>query len=134
MMEKLSYQTTTDTDIIDITDDIQTLLREWGVSEGACVVYCPGSTASISTIEYEPNTVRDLKEAFDRIAPRDQYYHHEKTWHDGNGYSHVRASLMKPGITIPFIGGRLCLGTWQQVILMDFDNKSRNRTVIIQTP
>lgn len=132
MIEELRYATTDNTDVIDITRDVQSILNRAGAKEGSCVIFCPGSTATITTIECEPNTIRDLKEALDRLVPPDAYYHHEKTWHDGNGYSHVRAALMKPGITVPFAGGTLCLGTWQQVVLVDFDNKPRNRVVLVQ--
>jgi secondary thiamine-phosphate synthase enzyme len=91
-----------------------------------------GATAGISTVEYEPGLVQDLEELFNRLVPPTLDYHHEETWHDGNGFSHVRASLLKPSLTVPLINGRLRLGTWQQIVLIDFDNKSREREVAIQ--
>jgi len=132
MIKKLTYSTTAQTDIIDITKDVKVALQEWKSQEGMCLLFCPGSTASISTIEYEPGAVEDLKEALETIAPQDKPYRHEEAWHDGNGYSHVRAALMKPGITVPVVEGALMLGTWQQIILLDFDNRPRERTVIAQ--
>ena len=129
---ELSYETTADTDIIDLTRDVESKLKAVGAQDGACLIFTPGSTASISTIEYEPGAVKDLKEALEKIAPKDKYYHHEEAWHDGNGYSHVRAALMKPGLTVPVVAGKLVLGTWQQLILLDFDNRPRRRTVLVQ--
>ncbi len=131
-LQELKFETSSATDVIDITGDIQAAVKKAGLENGACVLFCPGSTASISTIEFEPGAVRDLKEALEKLAPEDGNYHHEEAWHDGNGYSHVRAALMKPGITVPVMNGKLTLGTWQQLILLDFDNKPRHRTVLVQ--
>ncbi len=132
MIEKLHYKTTSDTDVIDITDDISKVIEKSGLKEGIVVIFCPGSTASITTIEYEPNVIKDFKEALQRLFPSDKPYHHDKTWGDGNGYSHVRASFLKPNISIPFSNGKLLLGTWQQVVLVDFDNRPRTRLVIVK--
>ena len=94
-------------------------------------MFVPGSTAGLTTVEFEPGLVRDLPVAFERIAPRDATYHHEETWHDGNGHSHVRASTIGPSLTVPVAAGGLVLGTWQQIILVDFDNRARERRVVV---
>ena len=95
-------------------------------------VFISGSTAAVTTIEYEPGLVKDLPEIFEKIAPAGKRYHHDDTWHDGNGYAHVRAALLGPSLTIPFSDGKLHLGTWQQVVLIDFDNRPRKREVVVQ--
>ncbi len=120
------------TDIIDITEEIREVAARRKVTDGIVHVFVEGSTAAISTIEFEPGAVRDLKEALDRIAPMDGRYHHNEAWGDGNGYAHLRAALMKPSLSIPIAGGKLRLGTWQQVVLLDFDNRPRRRTVHVQ--
>jgi len=119
-------------DIQDITDKVQSILSESGIKEGNILCFVAGSTASLTTIEYEPGLLKDLPEALELIAPMNKIYHHDDTWHDGNGYAHVRASLIGPSLTIPFSKGKLLLGTWQQIILIDFDNRSRERAVIVQ--
>ena len=119
-------------DIQDITDKVQSILSESGIKEGNILCFVSGSTASLTTIEYEPGLIKDLPEALELIAPMNKIYHHDDTWHDGNGYAHVRASLIGPSLTIPFSKGKLLLGTWQQIILIDFDNRSRERAVIVQ--
>ena len=120
------------TDVIDITQEIREATARGNVAEGVAHVFVEGSTAALSTIEFEPGAVRDLKEALDRIAPMDSQYHHNEAWGDGNGYAHLRAALMKPSLSIPISGGNLGLGTWQQVILLDFDNRPRRRTIHVQ--
>jgi len=95
-------------------------------------IICPGSTGSITTIEYESGVLQDLKDALERIAPSDIPYEHNKRWGDGNGFSHVRAALMKPSLTIPLVNGKLTLGTWQQIVFIDFDNRGRHRDIIVQ--
>lgn len=119
-------------DVIDITRDVQTVLTESELNEGSALIFVPGSTAGITTIEYEPGLLKDYPEFFEKIIPSGKSYQHDETWHDGNGYAHVRASLQGASLTVPFIGGELILGTWQQVILVDFDNTSRNRKIIVQ--
>jgi secondary thiamine-phosphate synthase enzyme len=119
-------------DIVDISDDVRRVCEQSGVEEGVAHLFVVGSTAALSTIEYEPGAVRDLTEALERIAPMEGRYHHNEAWHDGNGYAHLRAALMKPSLSIPIIGGHLELGTWQQVILLDFDNRPRTRTIHVQ--
>lgn len=120
-------------EVINITDSVAAAVSESGVKDGVVTVFVVGSTAGITTTEYEPGLVNyDLKAAFEKIAPAGGNYEHEETWHDDNGHSHVRASLLGPGITVPIVGGELTLGTWQQIILIDFDTRARNRTVVCQ--
>lgn len=120
------------TDIIDITAKLRDILKSENYSQGQMLVFIPGSTAALTTVEYEPGLEKDLKEIFEEWIPMNKRYHHNETWHDGNGYAHVRASMLKPSLTIPFTNGNLRLGTWQQVILIDFDNRKRNREIIVQ--
>lgn len=120
------------TDIHDITADAKQKIKQSGIRNGIVTLFVVGSTAGLTTVEYEPGLVKDLKEVFEKIAPQDTYYHHEEAWHDGNGFSHVRASLLKPSLQVPIVEGKMTLGTWQQVILIDFDNRSRDREVIVQ--
>jgi secondary thiamine-phosphate synthase enzyme len=121
-----------DGDIIDITGKLSELVKKSGVESGVVTVFVPGSTAGLTTIEYEPGLVEDLDEMFERIIPRGREYHHNLRWHDGNGHAHVSASLLGPSLTVPFSNGKLQLGVWQQVILVDFDNRSRNRDLLCQ--
>ncbi len=119
-------------DTIDITDKVREILIKSGIKNGLITVFCPGSTGTITTIEYESGVIRDLKNALERLVPSDIPYEHDYKWHDGNGFSHVRAAMMKPSLTIPFIEGELTLGTWQQVVFIDFDNRSRRRNIVVQ--
>lgn len=130
--EELSIPTKGFTDIIDITPMLEKILKGQEAREGQILVFIPGSTAGITTIEYEPGLKRDLKQIFEELIPMNQKYHHNDTWQDGNGYAHVRAAFLKPSLTIPFKDNQLLLGTWQQVVLVDFDNRQRNRRVIVQ--
>lgn len=130
--DTVSLSTRGDSQMIDITDELQETLSRHGFREGAALVFVSGSTAGLTTVEYEPGLVEDLPAAFERFAPRGMRYKHEETWHDGNGHSHVRASLLGPSITVPFRDGRLLLGTWQQVVLIDFDNRPRQRDLVVQ--
>lgn len=120
------------TDIIDITGEVKKMLSDSGFTEGTALVFIPGSTAGITTIEYEPGLLSDYPAFFEKIIPSDITYSHNTTWNDGNGHSHVRASLQGASFTVPFAGGKLLLGTWQQIILVDFDARARNRNVIVQ--
>jgi len=120
-------------DVTDITDQVESSVRTSGVRDGIVTVFVPGSTAGVTTIEYEPGAVADLKRAIDRLAPADIHYDHDRRWGDGNGFAHVRAALLGPSLTIPISQGRLELGTWQQIVLIDFDNRPRTREVIVQT-
>ncbi len=119
-------------DVIDLTSKVVTALSASGLQHGSVTVFVPGSTASITTIEYESGVINDLKKAIERIAPHEIHYDHDSRWGDGNGFSHVRAALLGPSVTIPFDEGQLQLGTWQQIILIDFDNRPRTREVIVQ--
>ncbi len=119
-------------DIIDITPAVQSAVAKSHVTDGLVTVFCPGSTGAVTTIEYEPGVLRDLKDALERIAPENIPYQHDMRWGDGNGFSHVRAALMKPSLSIPLAGGRLTLGTWQQIVFIDFDNRPRDRRLPVQ--
>ncbi len=130
--EYLSIRTSGRTDIVDITRDCQEKIKSSGLSDGILTLFVPGSTASLTTIEFEPNLVKDFKEALEKVAPSTKVYEHAKTWLDDNGVSHVRASLMGPSMTVPFSGGRLALGTWQQIVLCDFDTRPRTREIVAQ--
>ena len=114
-------------DIIDITTDVEKCVAHSGLRMGLCNVFCAGSTGSVTTIEFEEGLLKDFPVAMERIAASDAFYQHQLKWHDGNGHSHIRASILGPSLTIPFADGKPCLGTWQQVVFVDFDNVSRNR-------
>jgi len=129
---ELTLDTSGYCDIIDITDRLQDAVRDSGMSGGILTVFCPGSTGGLTTVEFEPGLQKDLPEFFEKIIPSDKDYHHDQTWHDGNGFSHLRSALIGPDITVPFVDGRLTLGTWQQVVFLDFDNKSRHRRLVLQ--
>ncbi len=128
----IKLQTKGFSDIINITPQVFSILEGSSVSEGLICVFCPGSTGSITTIEYESGVLQDLKNVLENIAPSNIPYAHDQRWGDGNGFSHVRAALMKPSLTIPLAGGRPTLGTWQQIVFIDFDNRSRHREIIVQ--
>jgi secondary thiamine-phosphate synthase enzyme len=119
-------------DVQDLTPSVRTLLKKTGMRNGLVTVFVPGSTAGITTIEYEPGVVEDLKKAIERLAPQNIHYDHDARWGDGNGFAHVRASLLGPSLTVPFQEGNLLVGTWQQIVLIDFDNRPRNREIIVQ--
>ena len=127
----LSFKTTGDTDIIDITPHVSRKVTESGLTEGQVLIFVPGSTAAITTIEYESGVVWDLKEAIERLAPAGISYRHDAKWGDGNGYAHVRAALLGPALTVPLMKSHLVLGTWQQIVLVDFDNEPRDRKVMV---
>ena len=132
LTESLNFSTKGMTDIINITEELEHLLDDSKLKEGNMTVFCPGSTAAITTIEYEPGLIRDLPEFLDEIIPQDRSYHHDETWGDNNGYAHLRSALFKTSLTVPFIHSKLILGTWQQVIFIDFDNRSRERNLVVQ--
>jgi secondary thiamine-phosphate synthase enzyme len=119
-------------DMIDVTQQVQDLVKKSRLSEGIATVFIPGSTAAVTTVEYESGAVSDVKEAFDRLVPTEMDYAHNERWGDGNGFSHVRSALLKTSLTIPFTGGNLMLGRWQQITVVDFDNGARDRRVIVQ--
>ena len=116
----------------DITPDVARIVENSGISAGLVHVFNVGSTGAVGTIEYEPGLLEDLPGILNRLIPSSRDYGHERTWHDGNGHSHVRASLQGASLTVPFVNGSLTLGTWQQIIFVDFDNRSRSREVVVQ--
>ncbi len=120
------------TDIIDITKSVENCLNRNLVKNATVIVSVAGSTAAITTIEYEPGLLKDLPEVFSKIAPYGYNYHHDETWHDGNGNAHILASMIGSSVTIPVVDGILFLGHWQQIVLIDFDNKNRSRTICVQ--
>ncbi|HHF42362.1 MAG TPA: YjbQ family protein [Candidatus Aminicenantes bacterium] len=130
--DSLSLSTRGFNDMIDLTGLIQEKLNTLGLNEGQVTIFVPGSTGGVTTIEYEPGLIRDLAEALERVAPQGQVYHHDARWGDGNGFSHVRAALIGPSLTVPFQQGRLLLGTWQQIVFIDFDNRQRRRQLVVQ--
>jgi secondary thiamine-phosphate synthase enzyme len=131
--EKIEVQTKGNCEVVNITEEVREVVAKAGVGEATVTLFNVGSTAGITTTEYEPGLVNyDIKAAFEKIAPRNARYEHEETWHDDNGHSHVRASLLGPSLSVPVVDGRLTLGTWQQIILVDFDTRARTRTVICQ--
>ena len=119
-------------DMIDITEILANVLNKVGLRNGLLTSFIPGSTAALTTIEYEPGLKTDFPSAMNRLIPRDIPYEHNKTWHDGNGHSHVKASIIGPSLSIPFQDGKLILGTWQQVVLLEMDTRSRSRLLVIQ--
>lgn len=130
--EDFEIRTTGQGDILDLTEHVMGTIHRAGASDGLVVVFVPGSTAGMTTIEYEPGLVQDLKDALEILAPRQKPYHHNERWGDGNGFSHVRAALLGPSLSIPLRQGRMELGTWQQIVLVDMDNRPRSRKVIVQ--
>ncbi len=121
-----------DCDIVNITNKVNDVIKENNFSEGSALLFVPGSTAGITSMEFEPGLLKDYPVFFDRIIPNTSNYHHDNTWHDGNGHSHVRASLQGASFTVPFKDNSLILGTWQQIVFVDFDNRSRERKIIVQ--
>ena len=130
--KKISLSTRGFNDIIDITPSLRSILQESRIKNGLLAVFVPGSTAGLTTIEYEPGLIEDIPEMLEKIAPMQARYHHDQTWHDGNGYAHLRAALIGPSLTIPFEQSQMQLGTWQQVVLIDFDNHPRQRHLHVQ--
>lgn len=130
--ETISISTNGFSDIIDITPRVLSHVRQAGIANGLITLFCPGSTGALTTVEYEPGALRDLQEALERIAPSDISYHHDAKWGDGNGFSHVRAALMKPSLSIPIVDGKPTLGTWQQIVFIDFDNRGRSCNIVVQ--
>ncbi|HZT07276.1 MAG TPA: secondary thiamine-phosphate synthase enzyme YjbQ [Chloroflexota bacterium] len=129
---RLTYQTRGRNDVIDVTRDVANTVRSAGIRGGIVTVFVPGSTAALTTVEYEPGLVQDLRDFFDRIAPESQPYRHNLTEGDANGHSHVRASLLGPSVTVPVEDGRMALGVWQQIVLVDFDVRPRSRELVVQ--
>ncbi len=130
--DAIELQTRGHGDMLDITGEVAARVRESGMTSGVVTVFCPGSTSALTTIEYESGALADLQRLFDEIVPPDRDYAHNRRWGDGNGHSHVRAALLGPSLTVPFVDGELQLGTWQQITYCDFDNRSRSRRVVVQ--
>jgi secondary thiamine-phosphate synthase enzyme len=128
----LSIRTKGENDILDITKKVSEAVAETKLESGIVTVFVPGSTGALTTIEYEPGLLADFPNILERIAPRNMSYEHDRRWHDGNGHSHVRASLIGPSITVPFTNGRLTLGTWQQIVFVELDVRSRVRNLVLQ--
>lgn len=119
-------------DVIDITEQVTEAVSQAKIKDGLALIFVVGSTAGLTTIEYEPNLVRDFKDFFEKILPEKTGYTHDTTWGDANGYAHLRASLLKPDLIVPIENGRLVLGTWQQIVLVDFDNRARERRIVVK--
>jgi secondary thiamine-phosphate synthase enzyme len=130
--ERVTVSTRGDGQLVDVTPQVSDLVSRHRLAEGHALVFVPGATAAVTTVEFEPGLAQDLPEFCERVAPRDHPYHHEKTWHDGNGHSHVRASLLGPSLAAPVEDGQLLLGQWQQIVLIDFDVRPRRRQLVIQ--
>jgi secondary thiamine-phosphate synthase enzyme len=128
---ELRLETAGGGDMHDLTDAVAEAVREAGLTDGIATVFAPGATAGITTIEFEPGLRQDFPAALERFAPQDIRYEHDETWHDGNGHSHVRASTIGPSLTVPVAAGQLVLGTWQQIVLVDFDNRARSRRLVV---
>ena len=129
---EITLNTVGEVDIIDITSKVEDAVKKSGIRNGIAVVFCVGSTCAISTVEFEPGLKKDIPEALERLFPKGRYYHHEKTWHDGNGHSHVRATFLKPDLTIPIVNGKLILGRWQQIVFIELDTRHRFRKILVQ--
>ena len=128
----ITVSTKGNTDIIDLTEKVQARLEDYSLKEGQITLFVPGSTGGLTTMEFEPNLAEDIRTAFEKIAPKDIEYAHHMTWGDYNGHSHVRASLMGPSLTVPFKNKKLILGTWQQIVFIDFDTARRSRNLVLQ--
>jgi len=129
---RIEFETTGDGHIVDLTGDMAGAIGASFISSGTITAFVPGSTAGITTIEFEPGLIQDIPQLMERLIPSDKSYKHDETWHDGNGFSHLRAALIGPDVTVPFSNNEMILGTWQQVVLLDFDNRARRRTVVFQ--
>jgi len=130
--ERFSISTQGECDVVDITAEVQKRVEASGYRRGAVTVHIPGSTGAVTTMEFEPGLVADFRAAIERMVPKDIPYAHDARWRDNNGYAHVRAAMLGPSLTVPVADGRLVLGTWQQIVVVDFDNRARSRTVYVQ--
>jgi len=130
--KRFALATSAENEVVDITKEVQKAIEESGLAAGVATVFVPGSTAAVTTIEYEPGLTRDFPAMLDRVAPRNIPYEHQKAWHDDNGRSHVKASLVGPSIAVPFEAGELTLGTWQQIVFVELDVRPRKREVVVQ--
>ena len=130
--EKIVLRTQGNPDLLNITDRVEAILKSSGLKKGNLIVFVVGSTAAITTFEYEPGLIRDMQDLYDKLIPQNKHYHHDDTWGDANGFSHLRSALQGPSLSIPFEDGKLILGTWQQIVLAEFDNRPRQRQVVVQ--
>jgi secondary thiamine-phosphate synthase enzyme len=130
--KRLQLTTKAENEVVDITEEVQDAVKESGLDAGVAVVFVPGSTAAVTAIEYEPGLAKDFPEMLERVAPKGIGYEHQKRWHDDNGRSHVKASLVGPSLSVPFDDGRLALGTWQQIVFVELDIRPRRREVVVQ--
>jgi secondary thiamine-phosphate synthase enzyme len=130
--QEIRFRTRNEGEILDITEKTQKIVESSKLKNGVVTLFVPGSTAALTTIEYEPGLLADLPKALERLAPKNGNYEHENQWHDGNGHSHIRASIIGPDITLPFLDKKLTLGTWQQIVFIELDTRPRDRTVIVQ--
>ena len=130
--DSIKVSTRGNTDVIDLSDRVRSIVTESGVESGIVTVFVCGSTAGVTTIEYEPGLVHDIQESFERIAPKAAEYQHHERWGDDNGHSHIRASILGPSLTVPFTNKELAVGTWQQIVLVDFDTRPRQREIVVQ--
>ncbi|MCQ8902570.1 MAG: secondary thiamine-phosphate synthase enzyme YjbQ [Methanothrix sp.] len=128
----IEFDTKGDADVVDITPMVVSAVRSSGLADGILVVFVPGATGAVTTIEHEPGLVADMRRALERIAPEDEEYEHNARWGDGNGHSHIRASLLGPSLTVPVANGSLLLGRWQQIVFIDMDNRPRRRRLVLQ--
>lgn len=129
---RIHLKTRGDGHVLDITGEVHRHVQDSGLKDGIVTVFTPSSTSALTTIEFESGVVHDLQQLFERLAPSEMDYRHNLRWGDGNGHSHVRHALLGPSLTIPFVEGRMTLGTWQQIIFVDFDNRARSRSVVVQ--
>lgn len=127
-----TVKTSAKDEVIDITAKVQDIVSKSGLENGLACIFVSGSTAAVTTVEFEPGLVRDIGEALERLYPKDKDYEHHRRWGDGNGHSHVRASMVGPSLTVPIVDGKLLLGTWQQIVFLEFDNKPRSREIAVQ--
>ena len=130
--KRIELKTEGHADAHDLTERVARLVGESKLRSGTVILFCPSSTSALTTIEFEAGAVSDLKRLFDELAPPGRDYAHEQRWHDGNGHSHVRAALLGPSLVVPFVDGELTLGTWQQIVYLDFDNRPRRREIVVQ--
>jgi secondary thiamine-phosphate synthase enzyme len=130
--QSFELDTKGNTDVLDITPQVAAAVKESGLANGTATVFVSGSTGGVTTLEFEPGLQRDLPEIMEQLIPSDRPYHHDQTWQDGNGHAHLRSSLVGTSFTAPVVGGRLTLGTWQQIVFLDFDNRPRRREILVQ--
>lgn len=128
----IEFDTKGNADMVDITQMVVSAVRSSGVTDGIVVIFVPGATGAVTTIEYEPGLIADMRRALERIAPEDEEYEHNRRWGDGNGHSHIRASLLGPSMTVPLVNCELSLGRWQQIVFLDMDNRPRHRRLVLQ--